>query len=72
MIEQYGERIGELSVQALEKGGEVLLDRVTLALGVASRHLARVRAGELSLVRGVVNEIEDSFHRAEKLLELVK
>lgn len=62
-------RIGEISVRALRHGGEELLDQVTHALGVASRHLYRVSAGELPLVGAVRREIDDSFKRAERLLE---
>lgn len=65
---EYHERIGELSVAALEKGGEVLLDEVTTDLGVATRHLRRVESGVLALTPAVVREIEDSFARAAKRL----
>ena len=67
-MEAYETRIGEVSVQALQLGGETLLDQVTAALGVATRHLQRVRSLQLPLVPGVRDEIEGSFRRAEALL----
>lgn len=67
-IKEYETRIGTVSVEALRLGGEALLDRVTARLGVASRHLDRIRTGQLSLVPAVESEIERSFKDAEELL----
>lgn len=66
-IEGYESRIGELSVRAISRG-EVKFDQVDAELGVAHRHLARIRAGVLTLTPGVIREIEQSFARAEKAL----
>lgn len=68
-IEQYESRIGVLLNRALSQGGESLLDLVDARLGVASRHLARVRDGDLPLAPAVRREIERSFSDAEELLE---
>ena len=57
-----------MSIQALELGGEPLLDRVTAALGVPTRHLERIRAFQLVLTSAVIREIDASFARAEALL----
>ena len=69
-LPEYEKRIGDVSLRAFDKGGEALLDQVTACLAVASRHLARVREGQLSLVPGVQREIEASFDRAEALLSV--
>lgn len=67
--EGYETRIGHMFVKALHRGGEDLLVRVEASLGVARRHLERVRTGQLTLVPAVVDEIERSLTEAEKLLE---
>jgi hypothetical protein len=67
-LEQYETRIGDVSKAALVAGGEELLKQVTTRLAVATRHLVRVRAGTLTLVPGVVGEIETSFAWADELL----
>lgn len=67
-IQDIQRRIGDLSASALHFGGELLLDRVTAALGVASRHAERIRNGQLDLVPAVEREIEDSFDRAAQLI----
>lgn len=62
----YEARIGEVSTKAVEVGGEKLLDEVTQHLGVASRHLERIRTGKLWFAPGIVHEIEASIDRARK------
>jgi hypothetical protein len=70
-IADYEEQIGELSVRALRVGDEELLDAVTADLGVATRHLERVRAGVLSLNdEGIRAEIDASFDRAESRVSI--
>lgn len=66
-IEDYERRIGELSHQALNIS-EITLDDVTAALGVATRHLERVRTGVLPLTPGLRIEIERSFDRARAIV----
>ncbi len=67
-IEEVDTRIGDLSVMALDKGGEALLDQVTQLLSVATRHSARIRADQLRLVPAVEREIAASLKRAEEAL----
>jgi len=69
MTDVYEQRIGTLLSRALVQGGEALVDRCLLRLGVALRHLEKVRAGTLTLAPMVVNEIEASFSSAEELLQ---
>lgn len=63
-MDAYETDIGRVSRAALERGGEAMLDRVTAALGVATRHLHRIRAGTLPLMPAVEREIEESLKRA--------
>jgi hypothetical protein len=64
----YEGRIGELFGRALRVDEETC-DRVSAALGVASRHLERLRTGQLTLTPAVEREIDQSFERAEALLK---
>lgn len=67
-IEVVEESMGELRVQALKRGGESLLDKVEGALGIAQRHLDRIRSGVLPASEAVVSEIDASVDRARALL----
>lgn len=64
----YETDMGVLRVQALNQGGEALLDRVDAKLGVAIRHLERLRAGELELVPMVADEIEGCIEETRNFL----
>ena len=68
-VPEYEDRIGRVSVCAMRIGGEPLLDRVTERMGVAMRHLERIRTGQLELVPAVVDDIERSVLYAEELIE---
>lgn len=62
------ERLGRMRLRSLRVGGEELLDRVEMALGAATRHLALIRSDRLTLVPGVEREIEASIRRASDLV----
>lgn len=67
-VDQYATRCGELLAHALHIGGDALLDKAEASLGVALRHIDRVREGQLPFVPGVRAEIKDSILRTENLL----
>lgn len=64
---RFEHECGLVRVQAVNQG-EDMLDKVEAALGVASRHLKRFRAGTLPLSDAVVEEIEASIERARALV----
>ena len=66
-IAGYEQDCGVLRVQALSHGDE-MCERVEGALGVASRHLDRIRSGWLQLSPAVAKEIESSIARARALV----
>jgi hypothetical protein len=66
----FADIIGDLSVRALEQGGEPLLDQVTTDLAVATRHLERIRTQGLPLSAAVQAEIDASIMRAASRLRL--
>lgn len=66
----YEQDCGVVRVQAVNQGGadNGLLERVELALGVATRHLWRIRKHIVDLTPAVAREIEDSIERARALV----
>lgn len=68
VIEDRAEKCGLLRAEAMRVGGDLLYDKVEGALGVAARHINRVRDGVLS-ASVVMREIDASIYRAEKLVE---
>jgi hypothetical protein len=66
-IEGYEHECGLIRVQAVTQS-EAMLDRIEGALGVASRHLQRIRDGVLPLSPAVAREIEQSLRHARSVL----
>ena len=62
-LESYEQDCGLLRVQAVNQG-EHMLDAIDALLGVADRHLERVRRGILPLAPMVQREIEMSIQEA--------
>jgi hypothetical protein len=56
--------IGHIQLAALQTGGDELLDAVIGELGVAHRHVERIRRNILTLTPGVREEIAASIARA--------
>ena len=63
-------RIGDVSVAALRKGGEPLLEKVEGLLGIALRHSERVAAGVLPFAPDVARDMRASIERAEHAVSL--
>lgn len=68
-LNRLRDQIGEISVAALAKGGEPLLEKVDHALGVALRHSQRVAEGTLQFTPAVAREVEASIARAREVLD---
>lgn len=66
-IERFEHECGLVRLQAVHQG-EAMLDRVEAALGVAGRHLERVRTGVLPLSPAVTLEIEESIEHARAIV----
>ena len=64
------DRIGKLSVEALRRGGEPMLDRVEAQLGVALRHSERLSQGTIQFTSTIKREMEESISRAEHFLDV--
>lgn len=69
-LHEIEEKIGELSVEALRRGGEPMLDQVEQALGVALRHSARIAQGTFQFTPRIEREMLESLARAEHLLDV--
>lgn len=68
ILDGLHDRIGQLSVAALEKGGEDLLTSVEFALGVALRHSERIANGTMPFAHDVERDMRASIARAERIL----
>lgn len=67
-VARYETRVGDRCLEALRLGGEPLMEQVGERLNAVARHLARIRAGQLTLTDGLRDEIEAAFDPAETLL----
>ena len=68
LLEQFETQTGEVGVLALQTGGEELLDKVMANMGVAYRHMERVREGVFVLNPQIQREIRCSIGLARKLI----
>jgi hypothetical protein len=68
LLNELRDRIGRLSIMALETGGEALLEKVERNMGVAIRHSERIAKGILPANDQVLAEMKHSLDMAELTL----